>query len=507
MIKCKKVFQLALAIVLVSIFLFSESAFVVQTSALTPMSSVSSTPAAPISIDGASPAASARDNQSWVTTTISTTGSSDVVILYGSVETGTLVNVLHIKDTQGLDWKARTSSPIFYGKPSYAEFFEYYAITSTPLSGDIVNVTISQPQNFTVKLFGISGANTNSPFDPGLPEPAPARSSGGNANPKVLITTSNPDDLIIGLAFISGGPIITPESSFNCIGKSCEFGSSPVAFGEYQVVSSVQDGFVSATLSKSENWIMVGDAIVQAATSSSTTVSCTSTTVATGSPTTCVATVAGNNPTGSVSWQSSGSGTFSSSSCTLSSSFSCSVSYTPSSSASPVTITATYSGDSSNTPGQPQTFLLAVILATSSTTVSCSPSPVPTGSSSTCTATVTGSSPTGTISFSSSDSAGKFGSSSTCTLSSSSCSVSYTPSSATSPAIINASYSGDANNLPSSGSFHFSLPPPTTTSNSTTRSGSTSFFSSWTFIIAMISVAVIVIAGTTIGVLMRRRYY
>ena len=86
----------------------------------------------------------------------------------------------------------------------------------------------------------------------------------------------------------------------------------------------------------------------------------------------------------------------------------------------------------------------------SPTSVVCSPNPVSVGWSANCTATVSGSNPTGTVTWSTSSSTGSFNQS-VCNLSNGTCSTTYTdnfPGSET----IAASYSGDSNNVPSSGS-------------------------------------------------------
>jgi hypothetical protein len=82
---------------------------------------------------------------------------------------------------------------------------------------------------------------------------------------------------------------------------------------------------------------------------SSTSVSCSPNPVSVGSPVTCIATVSGSNPTGTVTWSTSSStGSFSQSVCTLSDG-SCSTFYTENSTGSE-TITARYSGDSNVRP-------------------------------------------------------------------------------------------------------------------------------------------------------------
>jgi hypothetical protein len=113
------------------------------------------------------------------------------------------------------------------------------------------------------------------------------------------------------------------------------------------------------------------------------------------------------------------------------------------------TIQASYPGDSNNVGPVSPTTSLTISRVVSSTTVVCAPATVIAGQQATCTATVKGYSPTGTVSWSSSDSAGVF-SANPCDLGSSSCYVSYTASAS---ATVTASYGGDGNNSVSAGSF------------------------------------------------------
>ncbi|MHB8565463.1 MAG: Ig-like domain repeat protein [Nitrososphaerales archaeon] len=179
------------------------------------------------------------------------------------------------------------------------------------------------------------------------------------------------------------------------------------------------------------------------------------TSVAVGSPTTVSASVQGTEPTGTVTFSSSGSGTFSpANSCTLSSEDACSVSYTPTSaSGSPVTITANYGGDGSNLASSAATTPITITggsPVSTSTSVSCSPTSIAVGEISNCTATVLGSSPTGTVTFSTVGSGSVSLSSSSCTLASGSCYVNATGTS-NGTVTVDAAYSGDSNNKASSG--------------------------------------------------------
>jgi ABC-type oligopeptide transport system substrate-binding subunit len=102
---------------------------------------------------------------------------------------------------------------------------------------------------------------------------------------------------------------------------------------------------------------------------------------------------------------------------------------------------------STGNPPIPGTYIIKMF--SSSTTVVCSSNTVPVGSSVICTATVSGSSPMGTVSWSTSSSAGSFNPS-VSTLSSGSCSTMYTDTN-TGYVTITATYSGDSNTSSSSG--------------------------------------------------------
>ena len=178
------------------------------------------------------------------------------------------------------------------------------------------------------------------------------------------------------------------------------------------------------------------------------------------------------NPTGKITFSSSGSGTFTpATTCTLAATATagvseCSVTYTPSAVGSGThTITASYPGDG-NYVKSSGSGPLTVTTRTTSTTVECNPASVATGVASSCKATVvdtnagTVSTPTGTVGFSSNGS-GSF-SATSCTLAASattgtaSCTITYMPS-ATGTQAITGAYGGDATHASSSNSTSLSV--------------------------------------------------
>ncbi len=72
---------------------------------------------------------------------------------------------------------------------------EWYAISSSPLSATTITATLSTGDTAEtwISVFGISGANTASPFDPNAA--VPATSSG--TSPSTTISTTDPDDVLL----------------------------------------------------------------------------------------------------------------------------------------------------------------------------------------------------------------------------------------------------------------------------------------------------------------------
>ena len=203
---------------------------------------------------------------------------------------------------------------------------------------------------------------------------------------------------------------------------------------------------------------------------------CSPPTVFAGATARCEATVTsqdGPTPTGAIAFASSDiHGSFAKVSCYAgdqgysgpsgdgSRALSCLVDYSPSS-LGVQTITAAYPGDSQDLPSS-ATFTLTVTLIPTTTSLTCSPSSVQPGKATHCVADVEsrdGSSPTGGVTFSSSDARGAFGkvacSSQNYPRSDGrelACTVDYTPSAAGAQTVT-AVYSGDAAHSSSQGTF------------------------------------------------------
>lgn len=193
-----------------------------------------------------------------VSISLSTSKSPDVILVF-AVSANTHVSI-GISDTSSLVWNTRKS----FVDSSFGTSYEFYAIANQPLSSDSITVTQTKSDNLNIVGFGISGANIVSPFDSnsGLP----ADSTGSSTTPSVKVSTSNAHDMIIGLLGTSGAPTVKAGSGFTLVATPS---GSPTAAAEYEVVTSTQTSVaVKSTLSASKYWAMIGDAIVQEPSSS-----------------------------------------------------------------------------------------------------------------------------------------------------------------------------------------------------------------------------------------------
>ena len=188
-----------------------------------------------------------------------------------------------------------------------------------------------------------------------------------------------------------------------------------------------------------------------------------------------------STPSGTASWGDAGAGgSFAPNTCTLATAGSasnlCSVTYTAPVTASSVTITATYSGDSSHSTSSGTASLTVSAPAPHPTSTAVSPNPATTtvGSQITFAGTVADTStspsfPPGTVTWSDGGVGGSF-SATACAQTSPSqnqCNVTYTPPSTAGSITITASYSGDSTHAPSSGTSSLAVKNPAPHSTTT----------------------------------------
>lgn len=227
----------------------------------------------PIAVDGSAKCSTGVFNSCLATLT--TTNTNDIIIVVTSCVSGggNCVGSSAPTDTSGLIWNYRASNVIVAQTTSVTE---YYALATSALTGDIVNIT-SQNSNARVSgnVFAVSGTNSLDPFDSNFS--LPCVSNGVSTSPLCTINTSQVSDVIIGMLGAYVGFITcTPIGIFSTIVSECG-DSNGNAVSEIRSASTILTGLsVGWTLSSSATWVMIADALTNA-TSGSTTTTTTST--------------------------------------------------------------------------------------------------------------------------------------------------------------------------------------------------------------------------------------
>jgi hypothetical protein len=234
--------------------------------------------------------------------TLTTSKSNDVIVVEISTEDAQQYcgyhcngNTMTVSSVTASGLTFHTRSTYQSQDQTYQDLEVWYAIAATPLSSKSISITLSgTPDDASVVAFGVSGANTVSPWDGNGALPATNTGNGGHhgSNPSVSgISTSHSLDMLIGFQANGntnnqcGSSESTPGSGYSLIldNTACGQNSGEDASAEYQVVGSTQSG-ASASFGNSLNngvtWMMIGDAIQGSSSDSTTT-----TTVTTSSPT------------------------------------------------------------------------------------------------------------------------------------------------------------------------------------------------------------------------------
>ncbi len=287
--------------------------------------------------------------------TLSTVNPSDVIVV--GCNCWPVGGSFSVTDTAGL--LSCQDKPDEHRRESFIQ--TWYAVASTPLSSDVISVKtpLTGETWYGVIAFGVSGANTQAPFDPNpsIPRSQANLNCPGSDPCNMGVSTTDPDDFVFQFGGDTGYTSQTPGAGFTLIQYS------PAGQNTYAQYERLSNPISSATLafgtSQGAAFGVIADAIEASASASnptSTKVAPNPATVSISSINTFTATVkdtssSPSTPTGLVSWIDGGAGgNFGIlPQCTLipsgPSSAACSIAYTaPSTTGSP-TITATYSGD------------------------------------------------------------------------------------------------------------------------------------------------------------------
>jgi hypothetical protein len=188
---------------------------------------------------------------------LTTTSANDVI--YVEVVTDN-TGTINTPTAPGLTFTLRMG-PITQGTVREST---YYAIASSVLSGVSISESITGGGGEVELIaFGVSGANTGSPFDANAAVPASA--TGISTAGSVTISTSNANDLIIGAFGSNGGTTHSAASPWTLIRSVVGYLNDGDI--EYQSVSAIQTNLaVTMTLTSANAWTGIADAIQSAST-------------------------------------------------------------------------------------------------------------------------------------------------------------------------------------------------------------------------------------------------
>jgi len=226
------------------------------TTSKTTSTSTTSTSSPSMALDGDVVGYDKTGSTPSVSLTTSNAGDVIIVLVSTSVSSGSPPKVSSISSPH-VSWK---SSARGTGGDGITDYEEWYGIASSALSSETITVHLSgsPADDSTIVAFGISGANTASPFDSHSGLPAWASGSGGS--PSVSISTSNANDFIFGVE-VRGCPSANGAHYSTIASDGCSANYTDV-YAEYQIVSSAKSSFAVNWGSTASYWDIMGDAVV-----------------------------------------------------------------------------------------------------------------------------------------------------------------------------------------------------------------------------------------------------
>jgi hypothetical protein len=195
-----------------------------------------------LSIDGT---ASNSGCASPCTIDLTTSDPNDIIVVFFQANAGITVSGVADTGAAGLTFSTR-----FACAGANRAMCEYYAVSTSALTNEPIQITTNAGANVNAFMFGVNGANTATPYDTnaGVPNEATQNSDSSAA---CTVSTSNANDMIITDVADGGTTSITNPSGFSTIiGK---MGGAPAFAGAYEVVSSTQS-------SRSVSWTLVSTA-------------------------------------------------------------------------------------------------------------------------------------------------------------------------------------------------------------------------------------------------------
>jgi len=207
------------------------------------------------------------------TVSLTTTQPNDIIVVEVNDENVGGFSVRTVSSVSGgsLTWNSHSDKQIT--SSPYIDTAVYYAVASSALSSTTITVNLSgNIDDASIVAFGVSGANTASPWDPGPSgHSLPVYASSTSSSTPTLSTlyTNNANDMLLGfngIGYASGNSNTeTAGSGYALIQTQRNTGGtgSSQAAAEYQIVSATQSAATVAFGVANSDWTLNGDAIQQ----------------------------------------------------------------------------------------------------------------------------------------------------------------------------------------------------------------------------------------------------
>lgn len=211
----------------------------------------------PLYVDGSTVA-----NPSTQTTTLTLTLSASkgdlVMIFVPSYSLSQFITVASITSPSTSPFSLRQRGQYFPIADYYLNVEEWSAVAEAAVM--VITVTFIASADYQGAIaFGVAGANTSSPFDPN-PSIPPTPATGYVTSLSVSVTTSFPNDMILGCFYslYSGAP--SPGTGYSTI-QSIQLATGAGVIAQYQLVSTRVTSFADGASSGQNYSVFIGDAI------------------------------------------------------------------------------------------------------------------------------------------------------------------------------------------------------------------------------------------------------
>ena len=197
-----------------------------------------------------------------ITTTSMTAQANELVILVitGNSNSPTVSSITdsfgtHLTYLQEVAYTSGSASQCLY---------VYYALTGSQTGSFTITVKMSANNNYDVQAFGITGANTGTPFDPNSHLPAKATGTSSSKPTVTSVYTSNANDMILAFEGQTSSTVQTAGSSFTAPAALLHNVNSLGNNVEYEIVGSTQSNANVSFGTSVSPWIMTSVGVERA---------------------------------------------------------------------------------------------------------------------------------------------------------------------------------------------------------------------------------------------------